>query len=79
MNRDVGRYAESAISVGYVAFGVRVGDGDGAAKDDEPDAEKDEEKSPRRISARACHLADHICDYSADGAKLVVRAARCGP
>ena len=75
MNCDVGRYAESAISVGYVAFGVRVGDGDGAAKDDEPDAEKDEEKSPRRISARACHLADHICDYSADGAKLVVRGA----
>jgi hypothetical protein len=60
MNRDVSRYAESAISVRYVAFGVRVGDGDGAAKDDERDAEKDEEKSPRRISARACHLADHI-------------------
>jgi hypothetical protein len=72
MYGDVSYNAESAISVGYVAFGVRVGDGDGAAKDDEPDAQKDEEKSPRRISARACHLADHICDYNADGAKLVV-------
>ena len=79
MNRDVCRYAESAVSVGYVAFGVRVCDGDGAAKDDEPDAEKDEENSPRRISTRACHLADHICDYSADDTKLVVRDARYGP
>jgi hypothetical protein len=68
---DVGRYAESAISVGDVAFGMRVGNGDGAAKDDKRDAEKDKEKSPRRISARAYYLADHNCDYSADGAKLV--------
>ena len=72
MNCDVGRYAESAISVRYLALRVRVCDRDGAAKDDEPDAQKDEEKSPRRISARACHLADHICDYSADAEKLVV-------
>lgn len=78
MDRDVGRYAESAISVRYFAFGVRVGDGDGAAKDDEPDAQKDKEKSPRRISARACHLADHICDYSADGRKLVVGGRLAG-
>jgi len=67
----VGCYAESAISVGDVAFGMRVGNRDGAAKDDKRDAEKDKEKSPRRISARACHLADHNFDYSADDAKLV--------
>jgi hypothetical protein len=78
VNRDVGRYAESAISVGYFAFGVRVGDGDGATKDDEPDAQKGKEKSPRRISARACHLADHTFDYSAGGVKLVVGAGRLG-
>ena len=75
MNRDVGRYAESAISVRYLALGVRVGDGDGATKDDKPDAKKDKEKPPGRFSARTCHLADHICDYSADGGKLVVRDA----
>ena len=68
----MGRNAESAISVGYIALGMRVGDRNGAAKDDEPDAQKYEEKSPRRISARACHSADHNCDYSADPEKLVV-------
>jgi hypothetical protein len=72
VNCDVSRYAESAISVRYLAFGVRVGDGYGTAKDDEPNAQKDEEKSPGRISARACQLADHNFDYSADDWKLVV-------
>jgi hypothetical protein len=72
MNRNMSRYAESAISVRYLALGVRVSDGNRPAKHKKPDAQKDEEKSPRRISARACHLADHICDYSADPEKLVV-------
>ncbi len=72
MNRNMSRYAQSAISVRYLALGVRVGDRNRPAKHQKPDAQKDEEKSPRRISARACHLADHICDYSADDGKLVV-------
>ena len=52
MNRDVGGYAESAISVGYVAFGMRVGDGDGAAEDDQSDAKDAEEKSPTGSATR---------------------------
>ncbi len=48
----MGRYAESAIGVGDVAIGVRVGDGDGSAENDESDAKDAEEKSPTGSAAR---------------------------
>src|ERR1035437_5750936 len=52
MNGDVGRGAESAVGVGYVAVSVGVRDLDGAEDDDQQDAKEREEDSPGRSGAR---------------------------
>jgi len=62
MNGDVGRGAESAVGVDYVAVIVGVRDLDGAEDDDQQDAKEREEDSPGRFGARAADFFTHTIE-----------------
>ena len=59
MNGDVGRGAESAVGVGYVAVSVGVRDLNGAEDDDQQDTEEREEDSPGSFGARLSVVSPH--------------------
>jgi len=70
MNGDVGRGAESAVGVGYVAVSVGVCNLNGAEDDDQQYAEEREENSPGRIGARLSVVSTHQVNYSAGAVRL---------